>query len=507
MESMMTDMSNQLSTIFGGFIPNLLGAIAILVVGWIIALTIAAGVRGLLRRTTLATRIAQGLAGDTTTTATEVERVTGKIVFYLIMLFVLVGVFQTLQLTYVIEPLNRLLSQVFQFVPQILAAALLLGLAWLLATMLRTLLSRALQAARVDARLGERSGLAEGAEVPLSESLASLTYWLVFLLFIPAILSTLELEGLLEPVKDLTQKLLGFLPNVFAAGLIGMIGWFLARIVQRVVTNLSAAAGVDQLSDRVGLATILGPQRFSAVLGLLVHVLILIPVIIGALNALALESITQPASAMLTLILDVIPNLLAAALIVIIAYVVGRLLKDLVARLLGGIGFNTFFVRVGLMKQEQTEGLQAPSTLVGHLVLVVLLLFAGIEAANQLGLEAIASLIVQFMLFGGHLILGLVIFVLGLFLANLAARTIQASQTAQAGILAQAARIAVLVLAAAMALQQIGVANEIINLAFGLMLGAIAVAVALAVGLGSRDIVAEEIKAWVKARKESSSGR
>jgi hypothetical protein len=65
--------------------------------------------------------------------------------------------------------------------------------------------------------------------------------------------------------------------------------------------------------------------------------------------------------------------------------------------------------------------------------------------------------------------------------------------------LALAGRIAILVLSGAMALRQMGLANEIVNLAFGLLLGAIAVAVALAFGLGGRDIAARQLERWQKS--------
>jgi uncharacterized membrane protein YedE/YeeE len=98
----------------------------------------------------------------------------------------------------------------------------------------------------------------------------------------------------------------------------------------------------------------------------------------------------------------------------------------------------------------------------------------------------------------------LIIFALGLYLAMLAVRTIQASGVAQASLLALAARLTILVLAGAMALRQMGFANEIINLAFGLLLGAVAVAVAIAFGIGGRDIAARELEEWVRVLKRQA---
>jgi len=131
--------------------------------------------------------------------------------------------------------------------------------------------------------------------------------------------------------------------------------------------------------------------------------------------------------------------------------------------------------------------------------------FLGAVAAylpNLIGPAILAALPLLFgaslvLVFAGHVALGLVIFGSGLFLGNLAAKTIESSRSAQAPLLGLAARVAILVLAGAMALRQMGLANEIITLAFGLLLGAIAVAIALAFGLGCREMAANAMKGWV----------
>jgi len=420
------------------------------------------------------------------------------------MIFVLIAFFQALGLTLITEPLNQLLIQVFQYAPRLLGAGLLLLVAWIVASVLKFALSRVLTAAKIDERLGSSAALEEEKRVPLAQTLGNAVYWLVFLLFLPAVLSALELEGLLQPVQGMINQILGFLPNIFAAGLILAIGWFMARIVQQIVTNLLAAVGADRLSERVGLAPALGERRLSGLLGLVVYILILIPVLIAALNALALEAITLPASNMLNVILDAIPAIFASILVVVIAYVVGRVVAGLIANLLTGVGFNAILARLGL-GQKPVEGERTPSEIVGYLVLVAIMLFAAIEASRLLGFVLLADLVTQFTAFAGQVILGLIIFAIGLYLANLAAKTVRASGAAQAGLLALASRVSILVLAGAMALRQMGLANEIINLAFGLLLGAIAVAMALAFGLGGREAAAREVEGWLQSVKSEKS--
>jgi hypothetical protein len=289
---------------------------------------------GALRRTTLDNRLARWVMGEAAAEGVEVERQVARGVYYLIMLFVLIAFFQTLGLTLITEPLNQLLIQVFQYAPRLLGAGLLLLIAWIVASVLKFAISRVLTAAKIDERLGSEAGLEEEERVPLAQTLGNAVYWLVFLLFLPAVLSALELEELLQPVQGMINQILGFLPNIFAAGLILAVGWFVARIVQQIVTNLLAAVGADRLSERVGLAPVLGKQQLSGLLGLVVYVLILIPVLIAALNALALEAITQPASNRLNVILDAIPAIFASILVVVIAYVVGRVVAGLIANLL-----------------------------------------------------------------------------------------------------------------------------------------------------------------------------
>ncbi len=494
---------DQLTQVLGSQIPNMVGAVALLAIGWIIANIIASMTRKLMHQSTLDSRLAQVFYPGEPTKAVEFQKWTGNGVFYLLMLLVLIAVFETLELRQVNEPLNRLLTEVFQFLPRLASALILLGVAWILATVLRVGIRRVLEVSRFDERFRDQTDLGADESRPLSNAIGETVYWLIFLLFLPAVLGALAVEGLLDPVKGMTNTLLVFVPNLFAAGLILLIGYFVAGIVQRIVTNVLAAVGTDRLSDRVGLSNILGGQHISQVLGLIVYVLIFIPVIIGALNALALEAITRPASNMLDTMLGILPNLFGATLIVTVAFVVGRVLAGLASNVLAGLGFNNILVRVGLSREAST-GTKTPSEVIGSLIIAAILLFAIIEAAELLGLQLLANLVADLTVFGGHLLVGLVVFAIGLYLANVAAKAIQSSSMAQASLLASIARMGVIVLATAMALLQMGLADEIVNLAFGLTLGALAVAFALAFGLGGREVAASELKFWIEQIRSKS---
>lgn len=502
----MEQVLDQLLPILSGYVPQILGAAALFVVGWLVAVILSAGTRRLLSRTGADAQLAKWMFPDEPSRTPEIRRWFGQTVFYTAMLFVLVAIFQTLQLTHIIVPLNRLLSEVFEFLPRVLSAGILLGIAWVLATILRTVIIRMLGALRIDERFGRPPEQTAQKGFSLVSPIADGVYWLVFVFFLPAILGVLALSGILDPVKGMFQIALGFLPNLVSAALILFIGWYLASVIRRIVTNLLAISGVDQLSERIGLSRILGGDPLSKVIGLIVYILVAIPIIIGALNAVELSEITAPASHMLEVILVAIPDIFGAALVLAVAYAVGSVVGHLAANVLTSIGFNAILVRMGI-SPELAAGRRTPSAIVGTLILVSVMLFASMEAAELMHFDLLAGLIGNFIVFGGHLILGLVVFGIGIYLANLAARTIEVSRLKEATLMAKGARVAILVLATAMAMRQMGLADDIVNLAFGLLLGAFAVAFALAIGLGGRDVAAEEMRSWIDSLKERGNGQ
>lgn len=474
--------------------------IAILVVGWLVALIAAWTIRRLLRRTRVDNRLAGWIFGEETGASIDIEKWAAKTVYYVLMVFVAIAFLQSVGLTIVTEPLKEMLVYVFAFAPRVVSAGVLLLAAWALGSALRFLVTRMLRAARVEERLGQSAGLEQPDRLSIPKAIGNTVYWLVFLIFLPAVLDALGLEGLLMPVRDMLGELTGFLPNLFAGALILIVGWFAARIVQRIVTNLLAAAGLDRAGDSAGLGGVLGKAGLSELVGTILYALILILVAIAALDALQFEAISAPASEMLGTILHAIPAIFIAGVIVLIAYLAGRLVSRLVSDLLTRTGFNTLLPRLGI-GDEPGEGERTPSELVGYLVMVAFILFAAMEASDAIGFTELSDMVARVTVFAGHVLLGLIILGVGLYLANLAAGVIRARQSPAGGLLHVIVRGGIIVLAAAMALRQMGIANEIINLAFGLLLGAIAVAVALAFGLGARDIAARELQGWLDAIK------
>jgi Conserved TM helix len=495
----MNEIIGQLKEQFVVFGPNLLAGLAVLVLGWLVALVVSFLVRELLGKTSLDNKLAAWISGPDTTKPIPIEEWVGRGVFYLIMLFVLIAFFTTIKLTVITEPLNALVQPVIGYLPRLIGAGVLLLVAWVLATVSKKVIGGLLRASKLDEKLG--SAATEGGKpIFLSETFAQIVYWLVFLLFLPSILQALEMQALLEPVTALFTKIFVFLPNLISAAAILLIGWFIARIVQRLAQSLLAGAGVDKLGEKWGLATSHGKHKISSVISLVLYFIILVPVLISALAALQLDAITKPASDMLGKLMGALPNIFGAGMVLLLAVVIGKVVSGVVSNLLAGLGFNNVLVKLGLAKAPP-QGKQTPAAVVGMLLMGFIVLFAAVTATDMLELPSVGVLIHDFIGLAGHVLLGFLIFGLGLLLAQIVAKGIVASDSPNAQRLATVARVVIWALAGAMALRQTGLANDIINLAFGLTLGAAAVAFALAFGLGGRELAGRTLEEWRAQKK------
>jgi hypothetical protein len=383
----------ELSATYG--IP-ILKALAILVVGWLVAKGVSIGTKKVLDKTAWDNKLAAKISGGRTA-GVAIEAGIARFVFWLIMLFVLMAVFQALGLTIITEPINVLLTKIVGFVPQALAALVLAAIAWAVATVLRMAVANLLGAFQIDQKLGEQAG-AEMKKVSLASTLADAVYYLVWLLFLPQIIDALGMEGL-SPVKDMVGQILGFLPSLFGAVIVFLLFYVVARIVQRLATSLLAGIGFDRVPESMGLSA---PR----------------------------------------------------------------------------------------------SGRGSASAIAGYVILAILLFLGGVQAFKTLGLDTVSNLAEQLLAGLFNIVVAVVIFGVGLFLSRVAYRAISPSGQGQSALLGNVARAAILIFTGAMALFQAGLASQIVTLAFGAVIVGLALAAALAFGLGGRDEAARTIAAW-----------
>jgi hypothetical protein len=481
-------IGSSLEAALGTQLPRILGAIVILIIGWIVAVIARAAARRLLGMARLNRRIA-----ETTEQKLDLESGVAAGVFWLVILITVIGVFNSLDLALASGPFEVLVKQIAGYVPHLVAGTVLVLVAWLAAIALRATVNRVLDASGLDEKLSASAGME-----PMRKSVGNMLFWLVILLFLPAILDAYDLGGLLDPVRAMVSKALDMLPNVFAAFVIGFVGWLIGKVLAGLVTNILAAAGADQGAHRLGVDA---KVRVSQVVGTIVLIFVFVPALIAALDVLRIEAISRPATDMLGKMLAAVPNIVAAALILTVTYYVARFAAGLLARLLSGIGFDTLPEKLGLA--TVFAGGMQPSRLVAMLVLFFAMLFATVEAANRLEFGQVRDVVTLFIKLGGNILLGATILTIGFWLANIAHTVIHRADTTHSESLASIARVAILGLVIAMGLRAMGIADDIVNLAFLLTFGAVAVAVALSFGLGGREAAGKQMEYWLaKFRKD-----
>lgn len=467
----------------------ILSAVAILLIGWIIALLIAAGVKKVLQK--LGTN--QKLS-NATGHRSNIENILSRVIFWIILIIAVIGALNVLNLTSVSGPFSNMIQQFLLFIPQLLAAVAVGFIGWIVASLVKVGSQKLLDKTQLDEKLSAEVGVS-----PISQNISEIIYWLILLLFLPIVLSILGLNGLLFPIQNMVTEVVSYLPNIFIAGVIVFVGYILAKIVRGIIEGLVRSLSLQQQVEKVGMFK---NSNLAQVLGNFVFAIVIITALIVAFEALGIDAISQPATAMLHEIMYAIPNIIAAGLILILAYVVSRFVARLVVDVIAGTGVDCVPEKLDI---QRFLGKTKVSDVVGYLIIFFTMLFAVSEAANRLGFEQISGLIAMFIQFGASILLGAVILVVGFWLANIVANIVQRGEYNSSRWLGNLVRVLIMGLVVAMGLRAMGIADSIVNLAFGLTLGAVAVAFALAFGLGGRNPAERLLSDLIdKAKREAN---
>lgn len=333
---------------------------------------------------------------------------------------------------------------------------------------------------------------AAGSE-SVGKQVSSLAYWLVWLVGLVAALSPLGLSQVMTPINTLTSSVFAFIPNILAAVLIFVFGLIVATIARKVVETALTTMNLDrllaqfQLAPKVG-TTAAGRTALPKGAGILVYILIIIPVATAALQALGLSSLSVPLVAILQSIAAFLPKAVAAAFIVVIGFIIAGRVRSWTRWMLDAVGLDATMEKSGLL----SRGLEA-SSILGMVAYAAVLLAVAIAAVDVLDIPSLRGMLSELMTLGAHVVFGTVIIIVGAMLARFLAGVAAKSGGAFAGTIIH---YAILALAAAMGLRFMGLANDIVNLAFGLILGSAAVASALAFGLGGRDTAHKLLDRW-----------
>lgn len=473
-------------------LPNFLLALLVLLIGWLIAKGIGKSVEAGLKKTSLDNK----LFSDFGKRKYSIEFIIGKIVYYTLLIVVWIIFFNMLQLSLIAEPLVTMVSIIASAIPNLLKAAFILLLAWVVAIALRLLFTKGARLLHLERKLVKwKMATNEGEANNKINGVAKAVFYFVLLLFLPGVLGALQMEGISEPFSHTLSVMLAFIPKLFAAVLIVAIGWLIAKIVRDILTNFLKSTGTDKLGQRFEFVKNGEEISLSSMIGNIAFILILIPTIITALEKLELKGIADPAIAMLQDVLTLIPNIVVAIILLLVGVWLGKWVEKVVTQMLWRLKLDSVSQQIGIGSLSSAEPKYTLSQIVGLLAKVVVILIFTAEALQIVGLDFLVTLatgVIAYlpMLFAAIFILGI-----GLYLGQFIERVLQnVIKHNYSRTLAAIAKYTIFVITVFMALDQLGVAHSIVNAAFILILGGLALAFGLAFGLGGKDFAAKYLR-------------
>ncbi|UXZ04115.1 mechanosensitive ion channel [Moraxella nasicaprae] len=460
-----------------GPIGSIIGAIVIFVLGWLIALVLAAIVRKALQHLNINEKV-----GKSVGTTYQLDNILSKIVFWFVFAIAISGALNQLNLNSISVPFANMINQVLLFLPNLLAAVAVGAIGWFVATIARNAAAAALNKTSLDDKLSAEAGVK-----PMSSTIADVIYWFILLIVLTMVVGRLGLDGLFTPLTNMVDKIFSFMPNAVMAGFVFFVGFVVAKIVRSIATNLVAGLNIQALASKAGVSE---KNSLPNIAGSVAFLLIIMPFTIAALDALKVEAISRPATNMLNKVMESLPNVFTAVAVLAITYFVVRMIAGIIKGLLDSTQINALPAKIGMQNVLGTKSL---SDIVSGAILFFAMLFATVAAADLLGFAQISDIVTMFIAFGSQIILGAVILTIGFWLANIIAGVVERSEQGSK-FLANIVRVLIMGLVLAMGLKAMGIADSIVNLAFGLTLGAVAVAFALSFGLGGQEAAARYLR-------------
>lgn len=384
--------------------------------------------------------------------------------------------------------------------PNLFGALLLLVLAWIVATLVKKAWVKGLHAIGFDNRLVKWNVASSPADAHrLIESMGKVLYYLIWLFFIPGILAQIGLSSIAVPITNMFDNFLAFLPKLFGAVVILVIGYFVAKFVKELVQNLLESINVDRWVTKYSQTTHTSPQAsttapptskptIARVLANVAFVTVMIPVLTMALETLQIRSISEPIVNVLNQILAAIPNILVAVILLVVGTLIAKFVADLLEGLLENAGINRF------SQYLNPNGIShlSLSQIIARVVQAVIIVFFTVEALNALNLEVLNTIGVAIISYLPSVLIGLIILGLGIFGGNALSAFLKDSTGS--ALMGQIAKYLLYFLAIFMTLDQLKFASTIVTTAFLFIVGGLSVAFALAFGLGGREFAKTQLQ-------------
>lgn len=367
----------------------------------------------------------------------------------------------------------------------VIKAVVILLLAFITAAIVRSLVVKLFTKTKLNALLGKTDN-GTGRKEKTVAFIGKLIHLLVFLLFVPGIFESLGMREVSSPILNLLNTLWGYLPNILAAVLVLWVGFFIARLVRDLLIPVFNRLKINTLQEKAGIQ-VTDTGRLSDTLAYIVYVLILIPVIIAALQVLNIQAVSAPAIRMLDTIFEFIPNILASLVIITIGCMVARFSGNIVESLIASAGFDA-----KLSEKLETKGSSfVLSKVIGKTVHTIMAVFFIVESFGVLHLSVLTGIGNAVISYMPYVLASALILIACYVCDGLAGKALLKGNHT---VLALVSRISIYTIGTFMILSELGIAKEIVNTAFLLIIAAFGMAFAISFGVGGREFAGKVLK-------------
>ena len=377
-----------------------------------------------------------------------------------------------------------------QGLPNVVVAILLLIIAFLIAWIAKKLVTKLMDFIKIE-KLFQKVKL-ENENTKAKEFIAKLVYLIVFVLFLPGIFGKLGLNGISEPILSMLNIFLTYLPNIIASILILIIGLFVAKIVKELLIPVLKKLNLDIYLSKLGFE-MKNEKTIAEVVATVVYVLILIPVVIAALNTLDISAISEPAINMLNTIFNFIPNLAISIVILFVGKFIANLVFAFLESVLESIGVDSFTKKVFETTGTKDNEKFSLAKTIAYIVKYVILIFFIVQALNVLKLDLLTNIGSAIIAYMPYALSTVIVLGLSILLGNYIEKIILGKFPNNKAS-ALVAKIAIITIGIFISLYQLGIAMEMVNAAFIIILGSLAVAFAIAFGFGGREFASHMLQ-------------
>ncbi|MCR5774039.1 MAG: mechanosensitive ion channel [Lachnospiraceae bacterium] len=379
----------------------------------------------------------------------------------------------------------------FDYIPKVIWAVILLIIAWVVASVCRSIVKKMLKKF-FDKNQKNTPLEVQAKSMGTVDLVGNLVFAVIFFLFLPGALEQLGMYSVIEPISATIGQFLNFIPNIVACIILIAFGSFLSKLVAQIVNTLLKKTKLDSLQEKAHINPGEG-MSFSDIISKLVYAMILVVFVIAGIQVLGIAAISEPATAMVGQIFAFVPALFAAIILIAFGIFLGRLTGGIVQSILAGTGIDKFSKDT---YQNGSENAAPASKIISNVVTVVIDIVFVVAGVKVLGIEVLTDV--------GNMVIGYMPSVLAACLILLAAWA--ASLWVQKAIIkvypgaasvAFGARVVIVVLASFMAINQLGISQDIIKVLFTCICVAAGAAFAIAFGVGGKD--------WAKKKLDDIS--